>query len=193
MNENESKEDFIIDQAQILFSKYGYLKTTIDDIANSCRMAKASLYHYFENKEDVFRCVVKREEEILNKELKEASNKVKTPKQKMKAFILTRTLMLSKLSNIYNALKDKSLDYISFIEKEREKYYSNELKFINEILKDGIEKNILYVKDITKTAFAIITALKGFDVQLLEKKDFKESLDILIGIFFDGISKKGHV
>ncbi len=193
MSDNESKENLIINKAQELFTKFGYHKTTIDNIADACRVGKASLYHYFKNKEDIFRVVVNKEENILNEKLKEASNRAKTPKEKMKAFILTRTVMLSKLLNIYNALKDRCLDYIPFIERKREKYFKDELAFISRVLKDGVKKNILNIKNITKTSIAILTALKGFDVQLLEKKDFEESLNILVDIFFEGMSKRRTV
>ncbi len=37
-----------------LFAKYGYRKTTIDDIAHALRMAKGNIYHYFSNKEDLY-------------------------------------------------------------------------------------------------------------------------------------------
>ena len=114
MNDNENKKKFIINRAQELFSKFGYLKTTIDDIAHACRMGKASLYHYFKNKEDIFREVVIKEENILNTKIKQAISKEKNPKDKIKAFVLTRTTILSKLFNIYNALKDKKLDYLPF-------------------------------------------------------------------------------
>ena len=37
-----------------LFAKYGYKKTTIDDIARVLRMAKSNIYRYFVGKEDLY-------------------------------------------------------------------------------------------------------------------------------------------
>ena len=45
----------ILRTAREIFSKYGYKKTTLDDIANAVRKGKSSLYYYFSSKEDCFR------------------------------------------------------------------------------------------------------------------------------------------
>jgi AcrR family transcriptional regulator len=37
-----------------LFARYGYKKTTIDDIAHELHIAKANIYRYFEGKEDLY-------------------------------------------------------------------------------------------------------------------------------------------
>ena len=53
--ENGSKKDLnretILKIAQEIFSKYGYKKTTLDDIANAVRKGKSSLYYYFKSSE----------------------------------------------------------------------------------------------------------------------------------------------
>ena len=51
--DNGSKKDVnresILKIAQEIFSKYGYRKTTLDDIANAVRKGKSSLYYYFKS------------------------------------------------------------------------------------------------------------------------------------------------
>jgi TetR/AcrR family fatty acid metabolism transcriptional regulator len=51
--ENERKLE-IIAAARKVFSKYGYRKTAMVDIAKEVGLNQATLYHYFKNKEDVF-------------------------------------------------------------------------------------------------------------------------------------------
>ena len=71
--ENGTKRDLnresILKIAREIFSKYGYKKTTLDDIANAVRKGKSSLYYYFESKEDLFQAVIMKEVEILAHEL----------------------------------------------------------------------------------------------------------------------------
>ncbi len=55
----EDKKQEILDAASELFLRYGYRKTTLDDVANAVRIRKSTLYHYFNNKEDLFRMTVK--------------------------------------------------------------------------------------------------------------------------------------
>ena len=44
--------------AILLFSKYGYKKTTVEEIAGALQMTKGSIYRYFINKEDLYHQVV---------------------------------------------------------------------------------------------------------------------------------------
>jgi AcrR family transcriptional regulator len=68
-NENGHKKDLnrenILKIARDIFSKYGFKKTTLDDIANAVRKGKSSLYYYFESKEDLFQAVIMKEVDIL--------------------------------------------------------------------------------------------------------------------------------
>ncbi|BBD88848.1 MULTISPECIES: TetR family transcriptional regulator [Staphylococcus] len=45
----------IIDNAITLFSEKGYYGTTLDDIAKSVNIKKASLYYHYSNKEEIYR------------------------------------------------------------------------------------------------------------------------------------------
>ncbi len=44
----------ILSAAISLFARFGYKKTTIDDIANELGIAKGTMYRYFVNKEDLY-------------------------------------------------------------------------------------------------------------------------------------------
>ena len=54
LNYNESVRVSILEAAQGLFSKFGYKKTTMEDIAQELHKGKSSLYYYFKNKEENF-------------------------------------------------------------------------------------------------------------------------------------------
>lgn len=47
-------KDKIIDNAITLFAKKGYYGTTLGDIANQVNLKKASLYHHFRSKDEIF-------------------------------------------------------------------------------------------------------------------------------------------
>lgn len=55
----------IIDIASKSFSKYGYDKTRMDDVAISADVAKGTLYLYFKSKEDLFTAISERNIEKL--------------------------------------------------------------------------------------------------------------------------------
>ena len=72
----------ILKASQEIFEKYGYKKTTIDDIAGELHKGKSSIYYYFISKEDIFRAVLDKEacelkEEILAVILRSAAMPLK--------------------------------------------------------------------------------------------------------------------
>ena len=56
MSEAENaKRDAILDAAAALFRRYGYRRTSMEDIAKELGVSRPSLYSYFKNKDEVFR------------------------------------------------------------------------------------------------------------------------------------------
>jgi AcrR family transcriptional regulator len=53
----DTKRAAILDAANQQFRQYGYRKTSMDDISARLGISRASIYSYFDNKDDVFRSV----------------------------------------------------------------------------------------------------------------------------------------
>ena len=56
-NPPDLKRESILSAAQIQFSRYGFRRTSMADIAKETGVSRASLYGHFENKEEIFRCL----------------------------------------------------------------------------------------------------------------------------------------
>jgi len=190
----EKKKSLILKVAQELFAKFGFFKTTVDEIAKAARMGKASLYHYFKGKEEIYKNVIEKESQILHEKIQEAISREDNPYKKLKAFVLTRMKCLNELSNIYNALKNNNLlKHYHFIEKIREKDFHREIETVKSILREGIQKNIFAIKDIELTSFAIVSAFKGLEYPWTVKipsSDIEKNIDKLLEILFHGLLKK---
>jgi AcrR family transcriptional regulator len=122
MVKQENIREIIINVARNIFAKFGFRKTTMEEIAQAARKGKSSIYHYFNSKEEIFNAVVEKEAGALHIALSEAINTSSTPEEKLKAYIQTRMDTINKLANLYNALKDEYLDHFSFIEKIRSRF-----------------------------------------------------------------------
>lgn len=55
---NEKKEE-IFNTATYLFSKKGYMSTSVQDIAKACNISKATIYKCFNSKEDILIYIIK--------------------------------------------------------------------------------------------------------------------------------------
>ncbi|RLD78380.1 MAG: TetR/AcrR family transcriptional regulator, partial [Bacteroidetes bacterium] len=66
--QDDIKEN-ILDVAQSIFRKYGFKKTTMDEIAKAARKGKSTLYYYFKSKEEIFAAVIEKEGNYMQNEL----------------------------------------------------------------------------------------------------------------------------
>jgi len=183
----------IIEAAAKIFTRFGYKKTTMEEIAAACRKGKSSIYYYFPSKEDIFRAVVEKEAEELKKDLSFAVNKVKDPIDQLKTYILFRMHKLKTLTNFYAALKSDSLSHLEFIEQIRKDYDRREIKVVTGILKEGMEKEEFVIDDPELAAVALVTAMKGLEIPLFIRKEhgnIEERLDNLIKFLFYGLVKR---
>lgn len=55
--QDHPKHQAILSAAHTQFSKYGYRKTSMEDISQELSISRASLYSYFKNKDEIFRGV----------------------------------------------------------------------------------------------------------------------------------------
>jgi len=196
-NENGSKKDLnrenILKTAQEIFSKYGYKKTTLDDIANAVRKGKSSLYYYFKSKEDLFQAVIMKEVEILAKELDKVVNRNTDPVDKLRDYILTKLTTFRGLANFYNALEN-DVTAIGFIEDLKHKYEQDEVRIIKRILIEGVRKNEFEIYDFNLAAIGITMAIKGLEMPLsagvYASINLERGVDIILKIICYGIMKR---
>ena len=192
MLDKDEVKEAIVNVARHIFSRFGFRKTTMDEIAIASRKGKSSIYYYFASKEEIFQAVVEKEAEIFKQELIKATNPNDTPAQKLKTHVLVRMRSMEKLANFYSAIKDDFLGHLDFIEKIRKKYDQEEIQMMESILVEGVENGMFEIDDTSLAAIAIVTALKGMEIPLfwgVEEKDLESRLDHLIHILFHGVMK----
>ena len=192
VNKEEFRKKIIITAGQI-FSRFGFRKTTMDEIAKALKMGKSSIYYYFQSKEDIFEAVVLYEANVLRNELTTEIKSVESPVGKMEKYVFVRMKAFEKLANYYNAIFDKNLDHYDFIDKIREKYDREEIAILRLLLYDGVRKKVFSVANSEYTALAIQTTLKGLEVPLFWKKkevDIDQRLRAILDVLFKGILMK---
>lgn len=185
--------EYILTIAQEIFSKYGYKKTTLDDIANAVRKGKSSLYYYFNSKEDLFQEVILKEVDILKDSLEKVIVKDLTPEEKLREYILTKLTMFRSLANLYQALEN-DVTAIGFIEKLKEVHEQYEIRMIKRILIEGVRHHRFAIRDFTLIAIGITTAIKGLEIPLgageYSKVDLEQGVDNILHILLHGIVKR---
>jgi AcrR family transcriptional regulator len=196
-NETGYKKDVnrenILKIAREIFSKYGFKKTTLDDIANAVRKGKSSLYYYFESKEDLFQAVIMKEVDILAHELEIVINRNTDPIDKLRDYILTKLTTFRSLANFYHAIEN-DVTAVGFINDIKRRYELDEIRMIKRILIEGVRKNEFEIYDFNLAAIGITTAIKGLEMPLSAgpygNVNLENSVDIILKIICYGIMKR---
>jgi len=188
----EETREAIIQIARNIFGKYGFQKTSMNQIANANRKGKSSLYYYFNSKEDVFKAVLEQETSMLRGEIMASIAEYNDPKDKLKAYINIRMNAFEKLLNLYDAIKNEYLSHLPFIENARKSHDESEISTIKSILDDGITRGYFSIPDTAIASLAIVTAMKGLEYPFFVSKDNPDVVDhqieALLNILFYGIS-----
>ncbi|HCM59949.1 MAG TPA: hypothetical protein DIS74_06185, partial [Bacteroidales bacterium] len=129
--------NLIINSASKYFSKFGFHKTTMDEIARHIHKAKGVLYYYFKGKEELFNEVLKQELNVVKIELKKIVDAENDSLITLKEYTLTRLKLLHKAVNYHEMLKADFFDKYLFVKDVREDFTEFERVQLTIILKRG--------------------------------------------------------
>jgi AcrR family transcriptional regulator len=183
----------ILESARGLFAKYGFSKTTIEDIAKSLRVGKSSLYYYFKDKEGILKAVIDYDIGRIKERVIDALKKAPTPQEKLRIYTIMRMTFFKEYTAVYNAFIDEYLSHYSFIQKLRAGYDAYEESLIFEILKEGVESGVFSILDVKLASSTIFAAIKGMEfdwANRFETSTIEKNIDALFGILLNGIMKR---
>jgi len=186
------RKEKILKVAHEIFTRYGYKKTTLDDISKAVRKGKSSLYYYFDSKEDLFYEVVLKEADVMKRELESVVLRNIDPVEKLRDYIMTKLTISRNMVEFYHS-SDQDSTQVDFIEKIKQKYIKDEIRMIKRILIEGIRKNVFEVRDLTIVAIGITTAIKGLETPLSEDYgdvSLEKSVDNILKILCYGLMKR---
>ena len=190
----DETKDIIVSVANRLFSRFGFQKTSMDEIAKIARKAKGSLYYHFASKEDLFKEVVSREMiSIKNQLLIIINNSELNAPGKIKNYLIKRMELLNNAANYHETLKADFYEHYLFIDDLRNEFDKWETDKLKVILEQGINEG--YFNENRKIDVLIemlIMVIKGLEIPFyLQNKYTKYSphFDDLIGVLIKGVSK----
>ena len=188
----QMRQKQILDVAAGVFSKKGFARTHVDEIANLAGLGKGTVYRYFKDKKSLFLSVVDRGLESLKDLVLEAMAKEKEPLDKIKKAIEAYLKFFEKHSTLIGILIHEQSEFQNRIQKRYFDRYYEHINKMEEVFRQGIAKGRIKKIDV-KGAVGILTNMLNGLVYMWQiegrKYPIAEKLPMLLKIYFTGIAR----
>ena len=192
-NENKTvnQKEKIINCAALLFAKYGYNATSIKSIAESCKVSKSLIYHYYFSKEDMLYDIAQSHINKLISIIDDCSRlKFETNQLKLKKIISLFMIEYKTSKNRHKIL----IQDIEFLKPSRQKKIKSlQMKVVRsvaEILKK-INPQIDEVKDLIPVTMGLFGMINWTFTWINPsgKMTYKDVSDLFTNIFINGLKR----
>ena len=173
----------ILDVARELFDKFGYEKTSMNDIAKRSHKAKGSLYYNFKGKMDIFKALVEQEYADIKEKLIESCKFTEDPpitKDKVVKYLQIRMELIDKAPMIRQTIMaqyyETGHEIITVAEDIRKDFDQWEWQLFYDICNTG-KKYAVLTSDIQPNAFAdmLQMLLKALEILFFAKDEYEKS------------------
>jgi TetR/AcrR family transcriptional repressor of mexJK operon len=197
---SNEKQNAILDAAQIRFARFGLQKVTMDEIASDLGMSKAALYYYFTTKEDIFRQVIIREQQLFCDRMIHLVGQEETAAGKLKTYALHFLDLFNELFNLKLISSDNMQGLKPVLRDLMKQLSESEYEFVHNIIASGVENGELNVESVEQTASLFIHIFQGlrfryykYQVNTDENKrqiNIDSEIQLLAHLLSTGIQKR---
>ncbi len=187
-------EELIYKAALPFFAKYGYKKTTLEDIASALDMSNTNLYSYFRSKRELYQCCVDYAIDQWQEYVRQQSGSIEEPKDKLVMAWRSAVGYIVGNEQMMALLKNDPTIFPMFPNVDPiEEYNDWAVQYVKEILEEGIEKGVFRANiniDIAATMlfgwykYLIVSAV---EMEELDPELITETISTLSTILFDGL------
>lgn len=152
----------ILDAAQALLARHGYAGLSMRELALESGLAKATIYHYFQDKEEIFRQVLARDMQTVHEHLMRAMAAETGSRAKLRAVVYTlfslmharRTIMMS----VLRELGENKQVFHEVICAHR----NTHLKLLMGLIQAGIDEGVFRPVNVEYTTYSLLGMINTF-------------------------------
>jgi len=189
------------------FSRYGYSKTTMEEIARDCEITKPTLYNHFASKAELFRAVIDSEQSEFYSMVEQAVTGVESASEKLRAYADMQIESIKKFINIDELSTQAFLDFHPEVLKVFTIYRKKEEAFIQRWIENGIESKEFAPVDAERAArfYYLHLATLKFDILIINNYEnratatdeeqanaLKLEIDHFIKLFLNGLLRRDN-
>jgi AcrR family transcriptional regulator len=195
-NSQNIKDPFreeILNGARDLFERFGFKKTTMEDIARQVGKSKSALYYYYKTKEEIFEAVILRDIDEQQTLVTEVVKKETSAIKKFQVLFINMLKNVKQKANKFSIFRAEIYEthfLFDNILKQRDSYFEEQLK---DILILGIsqrEVKMMNNAEMSLWAKMINLSIKSMAHKMFMEDDFNLSetqLHFLADSLFGGV------
>lgn len=190
----DTTKDTILKVANRLFSRFGFHKTSMDEIAKIARKAKGSLYYHFASKEDLYKEVITGEINNLKNQLTLIFEEPDVSAfEKLRNYLMKRMEVLNHSANYQETLKADFFEQFHFVDDLRTELEMWEKENIKKIIHQGINSGEFVLDvEVDATTDIFLMVLKGLEIPFFLQNKYEKytpHFEGLISILKKGVTK----
>ncbi len=171
--------DAILDAAGVLLGRYGYQKTTMDDLAREAGIARRTLYLHFRCKDDIFLARIDRVVERLLAEERRVAQGNAPPVEKLTALLRLRVLFrLDTVKDYHQSLDEIFASLRGPYLERRASWFLSEEAIVARVLEEGRDEGAFAYDDARATAHALVAATNSLIPYALSPRELGSRRDV---------------
>ena len=198
--EYEARRQEILSAAECLFSKNGFFKTSMAEIATGSQFAMGTVYRFFKSKEEIYISIVEVKVEELAGLLDEEIVRAKTASDKINAFIQVKLDYADRNRDFFRIYVSEWSGFEWTIKSafgERVwKLYMAQVDLVTDLIRQGIRRKEFRKIDPKDAAFALHGMLNStMYVGILQAKpngSLADKYELISTLFLSGIEKESQ-
>ncbi len=137
----DTLKNLILDRAQSRLDRFGFQKTTMDEISRDCKISKRTLYEHFQDKQHLFDCLIEREGRKDLEIIFARMGEVPDPLDRLMQLLRTSIAFFSEDIFLTRLLKNDDALFSAMLKGKSQLLITEHLiKIINVIIAEGQEK-----------------------------------------------------
>ena len=182
-------EELIYSTALKYFAKYGYKKTTIEDIAKGLNMSNSNVYSYAKSKQALYLDCIMYAIGNWQKYVRNAVDKEITPKDRLFKSFFAAVEFIEKNGDVQQLLKNDPTIIPMFPDVDLlEEFNNRSVNYLKELIEDGINQGVFKPIDTSVTAKVFFDLYKYFIISTYVRGDGPGDLTLHSETLVDVIS-----
>ncbi len=189
----QDKKSIILQSARELFFRFGFNKTSMDDIAVQSSLAKPTLYYYYTNKEAIFNeIVIDEAKRFMDSVEKKIPHDIPADEQLILFFRKTYSGLkeyAAKMIDVPDCLYNHSPHGRPIVEKINQLFFEK----LQPLLKAGMEEGIFTFDDeqATLSSLVLMTDFLNLDwIHRTPRKKANQVVEGMITIILNGLRRR---